>query len=190
MFSCFLAGGKEMNAQNFTGFNSWKNLIEYEGQRFLMFDIFDLNAEDVDRLKLTKSIQEIDSDEGFMIVFTSYKFNANSGLVITAFNSQNHVNSDFGFVNINLSQGEVMGLHQEILRRAQDIGLEDVHDIIKFNDRITIDIHCVMESQSYGEKYYDIILWIDGHTRHNFTKAKWDRAMKKHQSFLETAFLE
>jgi hypothetical protein len=188
--SFLLIGGGEVNAQNFSGFNAWKTLIEYEGQRFLMYNVFNINEENSAKLKLTKSIQEIDDDEGFMIVFTSYQYGDNSGVVITAFNSQNHVNSNFGFININLNQSELMSLNQAILNQVEDVIVNDVHHLLKFNDRITVDVHCTNQSQSTGEKYYDIILWIDGHTRHSFTPAKWNRALKKHQSFLQTAFLD
>ena len=42
----------KLNAQVFAGFTAFKELIEYEGQRYLMNDIYHIASDGSDRLKI------------------------------------------------------------------------------------------------------------------------------------------
>ena len=57
-------------------------MIEFEGQRYLMNDIYKITSTDYDKLRIDKTIVDIDEQEGFMFVLTSYQFNEKSGIVI------------------------------------------------------------------------------------------------------------
>ena len=63
-----------LNAQVFRGVSAFKELIEYEGQRFLMEDVYTIQSDGFDSLRIERTIQEIDSDEGFKFVLTSMSF--------------------------------------------------------------------------------------------------------------------
>lgn len=54
-------------AQAFTGLSAFKTLIKYEGQRYLMEEVYQIKSEDYDKLKIVKTIEETDASEGFFI---------------------------------------------------------------------------------------------------------------------------
>jgi len=73
--------------QVFKGLTSFKDAIEWEGQRFLMDEIYNISSESIDTLRIEKILRDVDSNDGFMIVVTSYTFNQKTGVVLTSFNS-------------------------------------------------------------------------------------------------------
>ena len=166
------------NAQVFTGFSAFEKVIEFEGQRFLMDNIYQIKTEDFDKLKIDKTITEIDSNEGFMFVLTSYIFNSKSGVVITSFNSTSFSNEEHQFVNIHLTHDEFRDLHN-VFKELKEANPESgEHVLRKFNDRLIIDVNNIG-----GYDYF--VLWVDNYSRHTFTTTKWDKAVRKHMKFIE-----
>jgi hypothetical protein len=167
-----------IKAQVFTGFTAFKKLIEYEGQRYLMESIYQIKSEDFDKLKIDKTIKEIDANEGFMFVLTSYTFNGKSGVVITSFNSTSFLNTQHQFTNVHLTNDQYMDLYNTFKELEKTNPQYDEHILRKYNDRLIVDVN-----NKAGIIYFT--LWVDYHNRHTFTTAKWDRAFKRYKKFIE-----
>ena len=166
-----------LNAQVFQGFKAFKELIEYEGQRYLMDDIYEITSITFDQLKVDKRIKEVDSDEGFMFVLTSYVFNGKSGVVITSFNSTNFQNTKHQFTNVHLTDEEHTEVYNIFISLKENKPATDVHILKKYNERLIIDVNNQGGVLSYT-------LWVDTHSRHTFTQSKWDRAFKRYEKFV------
>ena len=160
-------------AQKFTGINALNQYILYEGQRFLMNEVYEIDTNSYDKLKIQLTISDTEIGEGFMFVLTSYKFNNNSGVVITSFNS---TVSGMDFENVHLSNQEFENLNNQIRKLSKIRKSFGEHHLKNFNDNILIDISF--------EEYVYYQLWINGKNRHTFTSTKWDKAIKKHSRFL------
>jgi len=167
-----------LNAQVFRGLSAFKELIEFEGQRYLMDEIYDVKSEDFDKLKIDKTIKEIDNDEGFMFVLTSYKFNDKRGVVITSLNSKSFFNERYGFTNVHLTHNEYLDLYENFIELEENDINNDDHILRKFNERLIIDVN-----KSEGIVYFT--LWVDNQNRHTFSRAKWDRALKRYKKYVE-----
>lgn len=165
-------------AQTFKGFSAFKELIEYEGQRYLMENIYQITPDDFDILKIDKTIKEVDSDEGFMFVLTSYKFNDKSGVVITSFNSTNFSDTRHLFTNIHLTNDQYIALYNTFIELEKSNPKSNEHILRKYNDRLIVDIN-----SEAGIVYFT--LWVDTYSRHTFSTTKWDKAFKRHKKFLE-----
>lgn len=166
-----------LKAQVFTGFKAFSQLIEYEGQRYLMENIYQITTNDFDKLKIDKTIKEVDTDEGFMFVLTSYIFNGNSGIVITSFNSTNFSNTQHLFTNVHLTDKQYRELYNTFIILAKNTPTFYEHFLKKYSERLIADVN-----YTDGGIYYT--LWVDYHNRHTFTKAKWDRAFKRYEKFI------
>jgi hypothetical protein len=173
-----IVANTNLNAQVFTGFSAFKELIEYEGQRYLMEDIYQITTSEFDKLKIDKTIKEVDLDEGFMFVLTSYTFNGKSGVVITSFNSTNFQNTKHQFTNVHLTNEEYIELYNTFISLKKNKPKCDVHFLKKFKDRLIVDVN-----NQAGIIYFT--LWVDNHSRHTFTTTKWDRAFKRYKKFIE-----
>lgn len=173
-------------SQTFSGFNAWRKLIEFEGQRYLMSEVYNISKDSSSTLQIEKTIQEYDQNEGFMFVLTSYVFNGKTGVVITAFNSISLDNSHARFVNIHLSSAQFSSLNSqiEILKSNSSSGgpmgqkKKEERVLKRFNDRIIIDV------LNQGDGFYKYSIWIDTYSRHTFGDAKWEKAFKKHKRFI------
>ena len=166
------------NAQTFQGLTAFKELIEYEGQRFLMDEVYDITKVDFDKLKIDKTIKEVDSDEGFMFVLASYVFNEKKGIVITSFSSRNFQNTKHNFVNVHLTDAEYRSLYNTFKELEKNQPNYDEHILRKFNERLISDAN-----NEAGIIYFT--LWVDTYNRHTFTPSKWDRAFKRYKKFTE-----
>ncbi len=166
-----------LNAQVFTGYTAFQKLIEYEGQRYLMKNIYQITANNIDKLQINKTITEIDSKEGFMFVLISYIFNDKKGIVITSFNSTNFSNTNHQFVNVHLTNNEYEKLYNMFKTLNTSSPAISEHILKKYNDRLILDVN------NQGDFVF-YTLWVDYHSRHTFTVSKWDRAYKKHQKFI------
>jgi hypothetical protein len=164
-----------VNAQVFSGIDAFKRIIEYEGQRYLMEEVFQVKADGVDQLIIDKTIQETDYNEGFMFVLSSYKFNEKKGAIFTSFNSTNFQQTQKNFRNVNLTDEEVKKLNILLQKLSKSFGGYDRHALSKFNEEIIVDVE-----STYNGKM--LTLWIYGN-RHTFSESKWDRAMKRHEVF-------
>lgn len=167
-----------IKAQVFTGFSAFKELIEYEGQRYLMENIYQIKSSDFDKLKIDKTIKEIDADEGFMFVLTSYTFNGKSGVVITSFNSTNLSNTQHQFTNVHLSSEQYINLYNTFKELEKANPQYDEHILRKYSSRLIVDVN-----NEAG--IINFTLWVDLHSRHTFTPVKWDRAFKRYWKFIE-----
>ena len=174
-----IVANNSVKAQVFTGFTAFKELIEYEGQRYLMEDIYQITSDSFDKLKIDKTIKEVDNDEGFMFVLTSYVFNEKKGVVITSFNSTSFSNNRHQFVNVNLTNQQ----YEELYNLFKELGKNGLayneHILKKFNDRLIVDV------SKDGGGIISYILWVDNYSRHTFSTTKWDRAHKRHLKFVE-----
>ena len=166
-----------LNAQVFQGFKAFKEMIEYKGQRYLMEDIYQITYTDFDKLKIDKTIKEVDNDEGFMFVLTSYVFNGESGVVITAFNATNFQKTTHLFTNLHLNDRKYTEVYNAFLELEKNKLRADEHILRRFNERLTIDV-------CNDNGFYNFVLWVDYHSRHTFTTSKWDRAFKRYQKFI------
>jgi len=177
---CFviLISEAKIDAQVFSGFSAFKDLIEYEGQRYLMENVYQINSEGFDKLKIDKTIKEVDSNEGFMFVLTSYTFNGKSGVVITSFNSTSFSNTQHQFVNVHLTNTQYEGLYNTFENLEKNNPANDEHILKKYNDRLIVDVN-----NEAGIIYFT--LWVDNYSRHTFTTTKWDRAFKRYQKLIE-----
>ena len=171
------ATGQTFTGTGGSGFGAFKQLIEFESQRFLMTEVYQVSASQFDQLVVEKTIQEIDETEGFMFVMTCYRFNGNTGVVLTAFNSRNLVNTAYGFRNVHLTSEQFQSLNALV---AQGMTLqqakEKIHHLKKFDDRLTVDLN-VIDVGVY------VTLWVDGISRHTFSDEKWARANKRFVQF-------
>jgi len=167
-----------VNAQVFKGFSAFKELIEYEGQRYLMEEIYDVKSEDFDKLKIDKTIKEIDNDEGFMFVLCSYKFNDKTGIVITSLNSKSFFNDRFEFKSVHLTHEEYLNLYETFKKLEENDMDNEEHILRKFSDRLIVDVN-----KSVGAVYFT--LWVDIQNRHTFSRDKWDRALKRYNKFIK-----
>ena len=173
----FLTISSNLNAQVFSGIAAFKNIIEYEGQRFLMDEVYKITSTDFDKMKISKTITETDYTEGFMFVLTSYTFNGKSGVVITSFNSTNFQNSQLRFTNIHLTHLEYSDLVNAFESLAKNDTKADEHLLNRFNDRLILDVN-----NEAGSVYYT--LWVDNYSRHTFMTTKWDRAFNLYNKFI------
>ena len=164
-----------LKAQVFTGLTAFSKLIEYEGQRYLMEDIYEITSNDFDKLKIDKTIKEVDNDEGFMFVLTSYVFNGKSGVVITSFNSVNFSNTQRQFTNVHLTDKQYRELYNTFITFEKIKRDSYEHILKKFSSRLIVDI--------YFTNQLNYTLWVDYYSRHTFTKAKWDRAFDRYEKF-------
>ena len=164
--------------QVFKGITSFKEAIEWEGQRYLMDEIYNISSESIDTLRIEKILRDVDSNTGFMIVVTSYTFNQKTGVVLTSFNSISFDNSKQIFRNVHLDSDEFNQLNKTILLLRSKSPYGDKHLISRFNNRIILDV------KQPADRIYEYIIWIDNYCRHSFTESNWERAMKKHEKFI------
>jgi hypothetical protein len=166
-----------IKAQN-RGLTPYKELIKVEGQRYLMENIYQIKKDNFDSLKIDKTIEEIDSDEGFLFVLTSYIFNEKSGVIITSFNNYDGKNELYQFVNVHLTHTEYENLHFRF-KDFKTGGLnKNEHILNKYNDRLIVDIN-------NKNGYIHYTLWVDNYSLHSFTTTKWDKAFKRYKKFIE-----
>jgi hypothetical protein len=170
--------GFQFQAQTFTGFSAFKTMMEYEGQRFLMEEVYKVKSEDYDRLKIDKTIQETDSDQGFLFVMTSYKFNEKTGVVFTSFNAANITNTAYKFVNVHLTKSEYEALYSTFRELAKEKPDLDEHILRTFSPRLIADVNNIAGNTNYS-------LWVDFNNRHTFSVDKWDRAYSRFLKFTE-----
>lgn len=174
----------EANGQTFKGLTAFKDLIEFEAQRFLMEEIYNISSEDEVSLKISRTIKDIDETEGFMFVLTSYVYDGQIGAVITTFNTTNQPEADYSFVNIHFTESEFENLYNSLKQiPVEELKETDDHVLKRFNDRVILDKW--VSGQSNDVLYIQYTLWIDNRTRHTFSRSKWDRAFEKHLKFVE-----
>lgn len=172
-----LTVSSNLNAQVFSQFDAFKELIEYEGQRFLMDDILHLTETEIDELRIEKTIKEVDSKEGFMFVLTSYVFNGKSGVIITSFNSTSFQNDRYSFRNVHLLHKDFETLHNTFFELKSQNPKYNEHYLRRFNDRLIVDV-------TFENASTQFILWVDDLSRHTFSVSKWERAFRKYEKFI------
>lgn len=165
------------HAQVFAGFGAFERIIEFEGQRYLMEEIYDIKTTEYDNLKIEKIIHKINKDEGFMFVLTSYVFNKKSGVVITSFNSTNFGNTNYEFINVHLTHNEYESLYNAFLELEKTKPKINEHSLRSFGDDLIIDVY-----NEWGANLFS--LWVDNYSRHTFTQSKWEKAFTRHNKFI------
>lgn len=167
-----------VQAQVSTEVIPFEDLIEYEGQRYLMDEIYTISSNQIDELKTVQILNEVDLDDGFMFVMTSYLFNDNSGVVLTSFNGANYFKKEQYFRNIHLSSDEFNLLTKIYAELAEKKPRTGEHYLKAFNEQIIADV-------SYEVSDLIFILWIDKQNRNPVEQYKWERAYRKHRKFLK-----
>ena len=175
----FIISIQTTHCQVFTGLEAFKNIIEFESQRYLMNEVYGISTQKADQLAIDRLIVETDNTEGFMFVMTAYKFNGEEGIVFTSFNSRNFGNTEYHFINVHLSKAEFENLNLKAIELGENTKDKSFHQLFKFNERLTIDVF-------YNERdFASIALWIDQYNRHTFTTTKWDKALNRLNDFFK-----
>ena len=166
--------------QTFVGFKAAKRISEYQGQRFLMTEVYDITSAKIDELALKETFVHEDNDEGFIIKINSYKFNEKRGIAISSFFSQSFNGELNYYVNIHLSDNEFERLDRLINILMEKESEKPYHLLTRFNDRIVVDVKANSNSSVPS-----IIIWVDNHSRHSFNKLQWKELIKQHNKFLD-----
>ncbi len=166
-----------LSAQVFSGWKSFETLIEYEGQRFLMDNVYEVSSTNADTLIVEKLIKEVDSDEGFMFVLMAYKYNDNYGVVITTFSAQNFEKSIHKYRNVHLSYLQLSELNSKFEELAKQISQTHVQ-LYRFNESMILETG----DEGFGPYYR---LWTHSESRHTFSDNKWQKAMGQFEKFMD-----
>lgn len=170
-----------VSAQQFSGFRPFKKLVEFESQRFLLSEVYEVPSESWSELKVEKIIEDYDMDYGFMFVLAFYTFQDKSGVVISSFRETvlaPNMNSISKLVNVHLSEEEVVKM-SSMLGDAQNalnkIEPNEKTVVRRFNDRLILEMENTLDD-------FDptVIIWIDNSHRHSFSFSKWNRALRKY----------
>lgn len=161
------------------GFSTYSKLSEFEAQRFLMNEVYEISTTQIDRLRIDFTYKEIDP-EGFIFRLTSYEFNGKIGVVITTMNTYDNLSDNiYQFRNIHLSKEQFEELNKKFNFLNANIVDKNIRLIQRINDRFIIEITRTPSGISY---YY--ILWIDDKNRHTFKKEDWADIFMKFQKFV------
>jgi len=172
--------------QSWEGFNALKKMIEFEGQSFLMDEVLEISNTQEDKFNITKIWRHRDQSEGFELVISSYRFNDDSGVVLTSFAENVHYlgGSKINyFINIHLSSLELSQLNEVVTRvLTNSINFNKNDQLLrKFSERLTVDISSIQSN--WNDPI--VSLWIDNERRHTLTKTQWQVMFSKHERYLE-----
>jgi hypothetical protein len=161
-------------------FNSYERRSEFEAQRFLMNEIYEISSTHVDILRIDFTYSEVDP-EGFIIRLTSYEFNGEFGVVITTMNSYDNLSDHiYNFKNINLTKKEFEDLNRKFTLLEMNNADENTNLIQRFDERFIFE---VTRQPTQGAVFYN--LWIGNENRHNFKKEDWVKTYRKFQKFVQ-----
>lgn len=172
----FLSTG-DVTAQRFTGFQAAKRASEYEAQRFLMQDVFDVSDVNNTELQLEQCAEFKDDDHSFIFVMTAYQWNGEIGVVITSLVVKgNWDKSDvWQFKNVKLTESEYNSLNI-IFAELTSLGQKtDGHQLRRLKQGLVAEF----SKDWLGE---DIILWVDDN-RHAFSVDNWNAFYKRFAQF-------
>jgi len=178
------------NVANSQEHSTIKKYAEWQAQRFLFDKLYKVSDNEVERVSIDKTIQDIDYGDGFGFIMTSYVYKEKSGAVFTSYNSMpsNQKTEYFDnaynkFTNIHLTEEEVFRFFNIILElrdNAKKMDLtNDDHLLKKFNDRIVIDIAVKDDGGLNGQ------FWIDNYSRHDMYFTKVKLTIDKYERFLK-----
>ncbi len=172
--------------QSWEGFNALEEMIEFEGQSFLMDEILEISNTQEDKFNITKIWRHRDQSEGFELVISSYRFNDDSGVVLTSFAEKVHYlrGSEINyFINIHLSSLELSQLNELVaILLSNSINYNKDDQLLrKFNERLTIEVSSVQSN--WNDPIVSV--WIDNKRRHTLTKTQWQVMFSKHERYLE-----
>lgn len=175
LFSLFVISG-QLFGQSWSQLDL-KGMLEYEGQRYLMEEVYDISTEEFEWLRIEKLVVETDNfSGGFLFAITAYKYKGNKGVVLTSFTPQSSNTSIF--FNIHLTQEEFNSILDDFESGSKLKGYEIDHFVKRINEQIVIEIGMGIES----EPIY--IFWINGIGRHKFGKIGFARMKKKYHDFM------
>ncbi len=153
-------------------------MSEFEAQRFLMDEVYEISSTQIDKLRIDFTYKEIDS-EGFIFRLTSYEFNGNVGVVITSLNSFDVIGDLYKFRNIHLTKEEFENLNQKFVFLEIEQAGKYTNILQRFNERFIFEISRTTAHQIYYN------LWVDNKSRHSLTKTEWNTAFKRFQKFVQ-----
>ena len=163
----------------FSQFNSlYEKLFEFEAQRYLMSEIYEVNSSKVDELRIDHIYSENDGE--FILRLTAYDFDGKQGVILTSLNSYDVVGDLYRFRNIHLTREEIEDLNSRLNFMGINQRKKDVNLLQRFNERLIFE---VAASSVSGLINYN--LWIDNLTKHSFTKDTWDKSFQRLQEFFQ-----
>ena len=167
-------------AQQFSGLRPFKKLVEFESQRFLLNNVYQVSHDRFNELKIEKIVEDYDMEYGFMFVIAFYTFESNSGMIISSFRETliaPAMNEVTKLVNLHLSEEEIVKI-SSMFAEAQNMysenKLDDKSLVRQFNDRLMLEF---IFRDGYDP---EIIFWIDNHHRHPVSATKWNTALRKY----------
>jgi hypothetical protein len=168
-------------SQSFSqNFSSYAKTSEFEAQRFLMDEVYEISSTQIDTLRIDFTHKEIDP-EGFIFRLTSYEFNGNLGLVITTMNTYDVLADNiYKFKNIHLTREEFEQLNRKFISLEVNHTDKKTNLLQRFNERFIFE---VAGNPSSGTISYN--LWIENKNRHNFRKEDWATIYKRFQDFVD-----
>ncbi|MGB0430093.1 MAG: hypothetical protein ACPGLV_06430 [Bacteroidia bacterium] len=160
----------------------FKKLIEYESQRYLMEDVFEVSNTNFDKLRLEKLITDYDgADGGFLFVLSAYEYNGQHGVVITSFIP---TLSNTKFFNTHLPDSqfqEVLALMKSGHQTRENKG---IHLIRRINSSLVIEVNKGQYDDYYNSSPKDeFVFWIFGTARHNLSLNKFEKMVKEYEAF-------
>lgn len=169
-----------LKAQSFSGLRPFKKLVEFESQRHLLNNVYQVSHDRFNELKIEKIVEDYDMEYGFMFVIAFYTFDSNSGMIISSFRetlvapTMNEVSK---LANLHLSEDEIVEISSLFGKAQNELSANNSDDkalVIQFNDRLMFEF---VHREGYDP---EIIFWIDNHHRHSVSATKWNRALRKY----------
>jgi hypothetical protein len=174
LFITILISGQGL-AQSFT---TYEKMSEFEAQRYLMTEIYDVSSEQIDELRIDFTYKEVDP-EGFIFRLTSYEFNGKQGVVITSLNTHDVIGDLYEFQNIHLTRKEFEDLNQKFSLMEMNIAKKNTNYILRFNEQLIFEV-----SRSGEASPISYNLWVEGKVRHSLYKDRWNTAFNRFQKFM------
>jgi len=159
--------------------NTYERSSEFEAQRFLMNEIYEISSTQIDQFRIDFTFKEIDP-EGFILRLTSYEFNGEFGVIITALNTYDVVGDLYKFKNIHLSKKEYEDLNMKFTFLEMNLEDKKTNLLQRFDDSFIFE---VTSNPSNGSISYN--LWIENENRHNIEKGDWVSTYKRFPEFVQ-----
>lgn len=168
-------------SQSFSqSFNMYEKKSEFQAQRFLMNEVYEISSTQIDKLRVDFTYKEVDP-EGFILRLTSYEFNGKFGVVITTMNTYDNLSENiYEFMNIHLSQEEFEDLNRKLTFLEISHSDKETNILQRFDERLIFE---VAGNPSSGSVSYN--LWIQNENRHTFRKADWATIYNRFQEFVQ-----
>ena len=166
-----------ISGQQFSGFRWAKRASEYEAQRFLMHDVYEVSSAEITELDIKQCGEYLNENEGFIFVLTAFRWKEQTGVVMTSLVMKNWgTNGEgFEFVNVMLTEKEYNNLNRTFAELAATKTRDNGHQILRFDNGFIAEYVNDINGK-------DVRLWI-GENRHSFTIEGWNGFYKRFALF-------